>query len=150
MWTALLFILLIVAVGVRHAVQPHAAEQLTDAFLDAVEQGDPSAVARLFCPDAILLGTASRVERRGADIKKYFDYFAHLPGIRVVSKRHEVTRLDQDVYVNNAFVEWEWEGLEKPITARMSFVVKQDCIFELHSSELPPLNEKLHKASAKY
>ena len=150
MWTALLFLILIVAVGVQHATQPHEVEQLTDAFLDAVESGDASAVARLFCPGAILLGTASRVERRGADIKKYFDYFARLPNIRVLSKRHDITRLEDDVFVNNAFVEWEWTGLEKPVTARMSFVVKQGCIFELHSSELPPLNEKLHKASSKY
>ena len=150
LWTTLLFLLLILAVGVLQFTQKHATEQLTDAFLSAVESGDPAAVARLFCRNGILLGTVSRIERRGADIQNYFNYFARLPNIRVLSKKHEITELEPDVYVNNAFVEWTWDGLETPITARMSFFVKNDCIFELHSSALPEENEKLHKASHKY
>ena len=148
-WAPLLFILLILAVGYAHVTQKHVAEQVTERFLEAVESGDPQAVADLFCPDAILLGTVSQIERRGRDIRKYFDYFANLSNIRVVERKHEISELEPDVYVDNAFVTWAWDGHE-PLTARMSFVVKSGCIFELHSSELPHESEKLHEASGKW
>lgn len=148
-WAPLLFILLILAVGYAHVTQKHAAEQVTERFLEAVQSGDPRAVAALFCPDAILLGTVSQIERRGRDIRKYFDYFAKLPNIHVVERTHEISELEPDIYVDNALVTWAWDGHE-PLTARMSFMVKDGCIFELHSSELPHESEKLHEASGKW
>lgn len=148
-WAPLLFILLILAVGYAHVTQKHAAERVTERFLEAVESGDPRAAAALFCPDAILLGTVSQIERRGSDIRKYFDYFAKLPNIHVVDRKHEISELEPDIFVDNAFVTWAWDGHE-PLTARMSFMVKDGCIFELHSSELPHESEKLHEASGKW
>jgi len=148
-WAPLLFIILIFAVGYAHVTQKHAAELVTERFLEAVESGDPPAVAALFCPDAILLGTVSQIERRGRDIRKYFDYFANLPNIHVVERKHEISELEPDIYVDNAVVTWAWDEHE-PLTARMSFVVKNGCIFELHSSELPHESEKLHEASGKW
>lgn len=149
-WAPLLFVLLILAVGYAQVTQKHAAEQVTERFLAAVESGDPRAAAALFCPDAILLGTVSQIERRGRDIRKYFDYFAKLPNLHVVERTHEISDLEPDIFVDNALVTWSWDGLEKPLTARMSFTVRDGCIFELHSSELPQESEKLHKVSGKY
>jgi len=82
-WAPLFFILLIRAVGYAQVTQKHAAEQVTERFLAAVESGDPRAA--LFCPDAILLATV-QIERRGRDIRKYFDYFAKLPNLHVVER----------------------------------------------------------------
>lgn len=92
----------------------------------------------------------SQIERKGEDIKLYFDYFANLPNIRVMDKKYQVLEIEPDVWVNNAFVTWMWDGLENPITARMTFVVKDNCIYELHSSELPKENKKLYKISNKF
>ena len=147
--TPLLLVLLIIAVAVAHATQKHKAERVTEWFLSAVESGDAQAAADFFCEDGILLGTVSQIERRGADIRKYFDYFANLPNLRVVERTHEISELEPDVYVDNAVVTWAWDEHE-PLTARMSFGVKNGCIFELHSSELPHESEKLHEASGKW
>ena len=49
-------------------------------------------------------------------------------------------------------VDWQWEGAD-PVTARMTFVYRREqqsgdwCLFELHSSSLPPANEGLRRAS---
>ena len=119
-------------------------------FLNLVTTHDPEGVANLFCPKGVLLGTVSQIERTGEDIRRYFDYFANLPNIHVINKKYNVLEIEPDVWVNNAFVTWMWKGLEKPITARMTFVVKDNCIYELHSSELPKENTKLHKISNKF
>jgi hypothetical protein len=148
--TPFLFVLLIIAVAVAHVTRTHEAERLTERFLNAVQNADSETVAGLFCDNAVLLGTVSQVERRGKDIKKYFDYFCKLPNIRALTVNHKIADLEPDIYVNNAVIQWSWDGLEKPITARMSFVVNNGCIFELHSSALPKENEQLHKVSGKY
>ena len=89
----------------------------------------------------------SQVERIGADIKGYFDYFAKLPGLKVLSKKYSISKIDTGEYVNTAFITWDWDGLESPLTARMTFIYRDNCIFQLHSSALPELNKKLLKKS---
>ena len=62
-------------------------ENLTNVWINAVtKKNNPAEVAKLFCSDANLVGTVSQIKRRGDDIKKYFDYFAKLPEIKVVKK----------------------------------------------------------------
>lgn len=140
----------LVALLVWTRLNKSSASKLTDAFLDAVQRHQPLEVARLFCREAVLWGTVSKIRREGADIERYFEYFANLPNIRVVSKDYAVAAIEDDVEINNALVTWTWDGLEKPVQARMTFVVKDQCIFELHSSALPEKNEKLHKISQKF
>ena len=41
-----------------------------------------------------------------------------------------------NVYINTAFVTWKWDGLDEPIIARMSFILRNNCIYQLHSSAL--------------
>ena len=89
----------------------------------------------------------SQVKRRGQDIKKYFDYFAKLPGIQVINKKYNISKITSNVYLNTAFITWSWDGLEEPITARMTFIFRDKCIFQLHSSALPDLNKDLLKIS---
>ena len=141
---------LVVGIVVSNYIFLNAAVKTVDKFLNAVQSNNPAEVSKLFCKDAVLIGTVSQIERKGDDIHRYFEYFTNLPNIRVLSKKHSVTTIDPDVQVNNAFVTWSWDGLEKPMVARMTFVVKNKCIFELHSSELPKENEKLYKVSHKY
>ena len=121
-----------------------AISQLTDLWIKEVTVAhNPQAIARLFCPDGNLVGTVSQVKRTGADIERYFDYFANLPGIKVVAKEYKISPVEDNVYVNTAFITWQWDGLEKPITARMTFLYRDNCIFQLHSSALPELNQDL-------
>jgi len=143
-------LILVVAIVVSNYMFAKAAVRTVDKFLNAVESNNPDEVYKLFCRDAVLMGTVSQVERKGEDILHYFEYFANLPNIRVLAKKYSVTAIEPDVQVNNAFVTWTWDGLEKPVVARMTFVVKNKCIFELHSSELPKENEKLYKVSHKF
>ena len=120
----------------------------TDNWINAVTVNhDPDKIMKLFCKDGNLLGTVSQVKRKGKDIKLYFDYFAKLPNIKVISKRYDITKVTSNVFINTAFITWMWDGLEKPIIARMTFVFRDLCIYQLHSSALPTLNESLLKIS---
>ena len=83
------------------------------------------------------------------DIKLYFDFFVKLPGIKVISRHYNISKVTSNVYLNTAFISWIWEGLERPIIARMSFVFRDNCIFQLHSSKLPELNDYLLRVSGK-
>lgn len=123
-------------------------ENLTNVWINAVtKKNNPAEVAKLFCSDANLVGTVSQIKRRGDDIKKYFDYFAKLPGIQVINKKYNISKITSNVYLNTAFITWSWDGLEEPITARMTFIFRDKCIFQLHSSALPDLNKDLLKIS---
>jgi hypothetical protein len=121
---------------------------LTDQWIEEVTvNNDPDAVAKLFCSDGNLIGTVSQVKRKGSDIKKYFDYFASLPKIQVIAKSYNISKVTSDVFINTAFVTWYWKGLKKPVIARMTFIYRNKCIFQLHSSVLPDLNKSLLKVS---
>lgn len=117
---------------------------LTDKFIHGVTvTHDPQEVADLFCKDGSLVGTVSQIHRQGRDIKLYFNYFAKLPEIRVIEKTYDILEVTPDVFINTAFITWTWKGLKEPVVARMTFVVRNNCIFQLHSSKLPSLNEDL-------
>lgn len=121
---------------------------LTNNWINAVTVNkSPAEVASLFCPDGNLVGTVSQIKRTGKDIERYFDYFAKLPNLRVVSHKYNVSRITSDVHVNTAFITWMWEGLEEPIVARMTFIFRGSCIYQLHSSALPDVNKDLLKIS---
>ena len=123
---------------------------LTDHWCKEVsEKNDPAAIARLFCPDGNLVGTVSQIKRTGAEIQAYFDYFAKLPGLKIIKKKYNISHVEKNVYINTAFITWSWKGLKNPIVARMTFVFRGDCIFQLHSSALPELHENLKKISKK-
>jgi hypothetical protein len=123
-------------------------EALTDIWIKEVTLNhDPAAIQALFCSDGNLVGTVSQVKRMGNDIGRYFDYFAKLDGIEVVSRKYNISRVTNDVYVNTAFITWNWDALDAPITARMTFIYRGNCIFQLHSSALPDLNQDLKDIS---
>ena len=154
--TILIFIILIcylvIFMVVRYRMNNNGEyniSELTDQWIEEVTVNhDPEAIYKLFCPDGNLVGTVSQVKRKGVDIKYYFDYFAKLSGIKVVSKKYKISKVAHNVYLNTAFIEWSWEGLDKPVTARMTFLFRGDCIFQLHSSVLPELNKKLLEVSS--
>ena len=124
-------------------------ESLTDLWIKEVTLNhDPVAIQDLFCSDGNLVGTVSQVKRTGDDIGSYFDYFAKLDGIEVVSKKYNISRVTNDVYLNTAFITWNWDSLDAPITARMTFLYRGNCIFQLHSSALPDLNQDLKDISS--
>ena len=127
---------------------PEDIASLTDLWIkEVIVNHNPDAIYNLFCPDGSLVGTVSQVKRKGVDIKKYFNYFAKLPGINVVSKKYNISKVTYNVYTNTAFITWTWDGLEQPITARMTFIYRNNCIFQLHSSKLPDLNKSLLQIS---
>jgi hypothetical protein len=116
----------------------------TDNWIKEVTiNNDPEAVAKLFCKDGNLLGTVSRRIRTDADIKAYFNFFAKLPGIKVISKNYNITKVAPNVHINSALVQWYWNDLDKPIDTRMTFVFRHNLIFQLHSSVLPNINRRL-------
>lgn len=115
---------------------------------------NPSEIANLFCNDAMLLGTVSQIIRKGNDIKKYFEYFAKLPNLHVNNKTFNIQKISDNVVVNNAWIEWKWDGLDQPVLARMTFIYLKNllgdwCLFELHSSKLPEKSDDLLKISGK-
>ena len=119
-------------------------EKLTDNWIEAVTiQNNPTKVAELFCSDGSLVGTVSKEIRTKENIKAYFNFFAKLPGIKVISRTYNISKISSNVYTNTAFITWNWDGLKEPIVARMTFIFRGNCIFQLHSSALPELNEDL-------
>ncbi len=122
---------------------------LTDRWIDAVvNHNNPALVASLFCPDGNLVGTVSTRIRTGDAIRQYFEFFALLPGIRVLKADYMISQVTNDVFVNTAFVTWAWVG-QDPVVARMTFLFRGDCIFQLHSSVLPEVNEGLQAVSVR-
>tara|TARA_R110002074_G_scaffold44677_2_gene116243 strand:+ start:445 stop:927 length:483 start_codon:yes stop_codon:yes gene_type:complete len=143
---------LLVAVAVvwwyTNRMSGETISNLTDKWIKAVTVNkDPTEIYDLFCSDGNLVGTVSQKKRIGEDIKKYFNYFAKLPGLQVVEKEYNISRVTSNVYLNTAFITWKWDGLDEPITARMTFLYRDTCIFQLHSSALPDLNEDLLEVS---
>jgi len=132
---------------------PMSEEQirlLTDTWINEVTVNkNPDNIYNLFCSDGSLLGTVSQIKRKGTDIKTYFDYFAHLPDLQVLAKEYNIAHVANNVYVNTAFITWNWQGLDNPIVARMTFIYRDRCIFQLHSSKLPQENAKLLEISQK-
>jgi len=122
--------------------------KLTDNWCNEVAfNKNPKAIYHLFCEDGNLIGTVSQVKRKGIDIKKYFEYFANKPGLKIISKNYNISKVTSNVFINTAFIEWYWNGLKEPVTARMTFVYRNKCIFQLHSSVLPDVNDELVKVS---
>ena len=128
----------------------------TDQWIRTVEAAadgviSPSDVTDLFCKDGILWGTVSQVLRIGySEINEYFQYFATIPGLKVVDSDYTISKISDDVYVNNARINWINDTLNGPLEARMTFIYKRTginkdwCLFELHSSEIPDVNENVN------
>lgn len=123
---------------------------LTDKWIYEVTiNNNPENIQNLFCKDGSLVGTVSRVIRKGNDIKSYFNFFSKLPGIKVLNREYNIMKITNNVFLNTSFITWSWDGLKTPIVARMSFIYKDQCIFQLHSSSLPDINNDLYRISGK-
>jgi hypothetical protein len=123
-------------------------KDLTDKWIiEVTKKHNPEAISKMFCIDGNLVGTVSQIKRQGKDIKTYFKYFAKLPGIKVINKKYNISQVTDNVFINTAFITWSWDGLQEPVTARMTFTFRDDCIYQLHSSALPDLNKDLVNVS---
>lgn len=143
-----LVLVILFLINKRNTLTDQDIANLTDLWIKEVTiNHDPEAIYKLFCPDGNLVGTVSQIKRKGLDIKAYFDYFAKLPGIKVVSRQYNISKVTNNVFLNTAFISWHWNGLKKPIVARMTFLYRNKCIFQLHSSALPDINKNLLKIS---
>lgn len=102
-----------------------------------------NAISNLFTNDGILWGTVSTTIRYNSNdsLKNYFKYFAALPKLNVLRKQFNIKKIYDNVWVNNAYIEWYWDEIGEPIAARMTFICRKTNneykIFELHSSVLP-------------
>ncbi len=61
-------------------------------------------------------------------IKEYFKFFTSLPGIKVLNREYNMSKINNNYFINTAMITWYWEGLDKPLVVRMSFIYKNDCI----------------------
>ena len=121
-------------------------KKLTDLWIyNVTKKNDAYVVYNMFCSDGNLVGTVSQTIRRGSSILDYFRFFAKLPNIQVIDKKYTIDKITSNVFINTAFVTWKWDGLDEPIIARMSFIFRNNCIYQLHSSALPEVNEELKR-----
>jgi hypothetical protein len=127
-------------------------KELTDKFLDdVVVKNDPIACADNFCKNASLLATVSQTIRTGDDILTYFNFFAKLPEITTTKREFTTYKVSNNVWLNIAFVDFKWKNVPSvsgepeytEVSARMTFLYKNGCIFNLHSSQLPAVNASL-------
>ena len=149
-------VFIIVSVSFYHSLNTNKInsdeiEKLTNLWIKNVtEKNDPKLVSEMFCDDGNLIGTVSQNKSQGMYIKKYFDYCAKLPEIKVIDKIYNISEVASNVYINTAFVTWNWKGLKKPVVARMTFVFRNKCIFQLHSSALPDMNKDLKNNMSRF
>ncbi len=118
-------------------------EALADALFDdwnrALQTRDPSKVADLYAPDAILLPTLSNAVRHDhAEIADYFRHFcAKLPVGRIVEAN---VRNYGDILINSGIYAFHF-GDGSDCSARFDFVYRRDggrwLIVEHHSSLMP-------------
>jgi hypothetical protein len=143
----IIIVVLFLLEKVMGSKSPANIGKLTDNWIKTVTvDKDPDKIHDLFTSDGILLGTVSKITRRNIDIKKYFDYFAKLPELKVVDKKYDIVKVTDNVFMNIAYITWTWKGQE-PITANMVYIFRGDKIFYLNSSTLPEINEELLKIS---
>ena len=122
-------------------------ELITNDFIYNVTKSNNSkSLNNQFCNKGYLIATLSRKTRRKTNrggMKEYFDYFANLKGIMVLSKHYDIQKISKNVYLNQATIEWKWDAIKEPVIARMTFIIKNKCIFLLHSSTLPKFNPNI-------
>lgn len=125
--------------------------QLTDQWCDlVVNQKDPEQLGAMFCENGSLVATVSQIKRQSEDIKKYFDFFVHLPNLQIINKVYNIDKVAHNIHLNTAFITWFWKGLDQPLTTRMTFLFRDHCIFQLHSSTLPEFNPSLMEISGRH
>jgi hypothetical protein len=109
-----------------------------DWIYDVTVRHDADAVANRFADDGSLLATVSPNYRQGCDILEYFKFFVNVPGIQVLQRQYNISKVSNGVWLNSAFVTWKWDGLDdNGLVARMSFLYRNNKIFQLHSSLSP-------------
>lgn len=118
---------------------------------NVTKEKDPSIVYKMFASNAVLVGTVAHVPRKGKDIYRYFEYFCALPKLKVIERKDYVQNLTNNkrgdnIIVNTTVMKWDWDGLENPINARMTFIFKGPEIVQLHSSAFPEKPKALKKA----
>jgi len=145
----LIIVVLFLLEKVMGGNSPANIGKLTDNWIKTVTvDKDPDKIFDLFASDGILLGTVSKITRSDRNIKKYFDYFAKLPELKVVNKKYDIVKITDNVFMNIAYITWTWKGQE-PLVANMVFIFRGDKIFYLNSSTLPDINKELLKISGK-
>lgn len=114
-------------------------KDLTDRWITSISSNnDGDEAYQLICSDGKLVGTVDSIEKNGEDIKKYFNYFAKLPNIKVKNKKYNISEISKDdIYTNTAYITWEWDDLEEPLTTKIQFTFKDKCIHQIKFDELP-------------
>ena len=143
---AFTFFLYLLTTFISQIITPVDIENLTNHFLTLITiSKDEIKVDGMFCESGTLIGPESQIRRQGSDIQTYFANFCQLPNVRVLQKKYNTTHIQGDVYLNTAFVLWMWDGLQKPVMARMSFVFQGKKIFHLYSSVLPEFTKNFEE-----
>jgi len=97
-----------------------------------------------FSKNALLWGTFSdKLSVKNSDeFNEYFNKFSKFPNLEVINKEYNISKITDDVYVNNAYIQWKWL-YRSSTTFRMTFIYKLEDldykIHQLHSSILPSL-----------
>lgn len=133
----------------------------TRMWLETVTSNKPTAAVEtsaLYAKDAVLWGTVSEQLRvTPGEILSYFDFFAGLPGLKVVAYQPYVRVWGGDTAINDGYYVFAWrgpDGVEVQKHARFSFVYRREGggksrwkIVDHHSSLLPTAPAKLVKAT---
>jgi uncharacterized protein (TIGR02246 family) len=121
----------------------HPAVALSQHWLAAVCQHDPAAVAALYAPNGVLVGTvAQRIKQGRADIQGYFVRFLAKTGLCGRFTSHLVQPYPGWTIHSGTYVfEWSERGRRITVPARYTFVWVQTPegwkIANHHSSALP-------------
>lgn len=117
-------------------INENGVTELTNKFFSNVVNKNSNEIANLFCNDTVLVGSIIGNKTIKQNIE---EHFASLPNITIIEKKFDIKKLSFNVYINNAVIKLSADNLSEPATIRMTFIIRGNCILQLHSSGLPNL-----------
>jgi hypothetical protein len=96
----------------------------TDAWL--VELYIQKNASARFCSDGTLT-----VKGEVVPAGKYFAELVELPGLRAIRRNYKITKISSDVWLNEAFVTYFHDDLQKPKLDHILFWYRDGCIFKM-------------------
>lgn len=118
---------------------------ILNKWIESINENNLDAILSLYSESAILVPTLSKIIRKNKlEIKDYFIHFLENKGLKAEVKEVHIQSLYNDTIKINSgnylFSYYNEKNEFQELTARFSFVIKDNIILEHHSSIAPTNN----------
>ena len=102
----------------------------TDAFLEAITTGDSDRAMRLFCHDGYVIDG----ESKSIEAPIFVSDMIKTSGIKIEDRSYNFQRITDKVWVNSTTINFTWDGMTTPKRVPMTFIFRNGCISQIHTS----------------